>query len=231
MSSSPSLAKSPPAARTKTLSEPEEVLPFRYCEVAGPAGRRPAGAVPGGGLSSPQSLLWEAAEREGQVREAGRQQGEREARARFEEQLGRERAAVAEALRDFARQRADYYRKIEREAVQLALSIAHKVLHREAQVDPLLLMGVVRVALDQIDGATKITLAVPPQQAAEWRRFLAAQLEPGQAPEVVEDPALTADRCELRTAMGTAEMGLEVQLKEIEKGLMDLLAVRPQEKP
>jgi hypothetical protein len=29
--------------------------------------------------------------------------------------------------------------------------------------------------------------------------------------------------------MGTAELGLEVQLKEIEQGLMDLLAARPQE--
>jgi len=28
--------------------------------------------------------------------------------------------------------------------------------------------------------------------------------------------------------MGTAELGLEVQLKEIEQGLMDLLAARPQ---
>jgi hypothetical protein len=30
--------------------------------------------------------------------------------------------------------------------------------------------------------------------------------------------------------MGTAKLGVEVQLKEIEQGLMDLLAARPQEK-
>jgi hypothetical protein len=30
--------------------------------------------------------------------------------------------------------------------------------------------------------------------------------------------------------MGTAELGMEIQLKEIEKGLMDLLAARPEKK-
>ena len=42
--------------------------------------------------------------------------------------------------------------------------------------------------------------------------------------EIVEDPAQPLDRCVLETSMGTAAIGLEVQLKEIEQGLMDLLA-------
>jgi flagellar biosynthesis/type III secretory pathway protein FliH len=44
---------------------------------------------------------------------------------------------------------------------------------------------------------------------------------------VVEDPAMQADRCVLQTALGTTEVGVEVQLKEIEQGLFDLLAKRP----
>jgi hypothetical protein len=32
----------------------------------------------------------------------------------------------------------------------------------------------------------------------------------------------------LQTGLGTTELGLEVQLKEIEKGLMDLMARRPE---
>ena len=137
---------------------------------------------------------------------------------------------MAQALTDFARERAAYYQKIEEEAVQLALSIARKVLHREAQVDPLLLMGIVRVALERIEGATGVVLAVAPQQAADWQRYLASRMDPGDLPEMVEDPAMGMERCELRTSMGTAELGLEVQLKEIEQGLMDLLAARPPEK-
>ena len=50
-------------------------------------------------------------------------------------------AAIAAAVTEFARQRTDYFRRVESEAVRLALSIARKVLHREAQMDPLLLAG------------------------------------------------------------------------------------------
>jgi flagellar assembly protein FliH len=226
MSSSPRPAK---ALGSESPAQPEG-LPFPYGEVTLPAGQSPqAGVPPAGGSQSDSGA--EAAEREAQARAAGRQQGEAESRAKFEEQLARERSAVAQALADFARARAAYYQKIEEEAVQLSLSIARKILHREAQVDPLLLMGIVRVALEQVEGATGVVLAVPPRQADEWRRFLASHMDSAALPEIVEDSAMAPEQCELRTSMGTARLGVEVQLKEIEQGLMDLLAARPREKP
>jgi flagellar assembly protein FliH len=224
MSSSP--RRAPAAIATAPAHrEPAEVLPLLYCEVGSPAGQRDFPRTDSGGESaSDLSAL-------AQARENGRQAGEHEARVRFEEQLSRERAAVAKALADFSRERAAYYQKIEEEAVRLALSIARKVLHREAQVDPLLLMGIVRVALERIEGATGVVLAVHPQAAADWRSYLALRMDPGDLPEIVEDAAMALGQCELRTSMGTAELGLEVQLKEIEQGLMDLLAARPPGKP
>src|SRR5258706_9513674 len=104
------------------------------------------------------------------------------------------------------------------------------VLPRQARVDPLLLMGIVKVALDRIEGATGVVLAVHPQQAAVWRNYLEASMVEGDPPKIVEDPAMALEQCELRTSMGTAALGLEVQLKEIEQGLADLLAARPQAK-
>jgi flagellar assembly protein FliH len=237
MSTSPRPARVAPVAGTAEPAELAEVCPFPYREVAVPAGRRELPRTEPGLASRKESLLdpplaqsldpLRVAE---QSRELGRQQGELESRARFEEQLARERAAVAQALTDFTRERAGYYQKIEGEVVQLALSIARKVVHREAQVDPLLLMGIVRVALERIEGATGVVLAVHAERAAEWHRYLASRLDRGDLPEIVEDPALAPDECELRTSMGTAALGLEVQMKEIEQGLMDLLAARPQGK-
>jgi len=231
MSSSPNRAPDP-ASAGKAKSGQLEVSPFLYREVlvsgSGQEFRGPAG---GEGESDRQALASHVADREVQARALGRQQGEVDARAKFEEQLARERTAVGKALTDFARERAAYYQKIEEEAVQLAMSIARKILHREAQVDPLLLMGIVRVALERIEGATGVRLAVHPLQAADWHRYLASRMDPGELPEIVEDPAMAVEQCELRTSMGTAELGLEVQLKEIEQGLMDLLAARPQGKP
>jgi flagellar assembly protein FliH len=231
MSSSPRRAQIPSPGLTPARREQAEAVPFPYDEVASEgghglpgfpsAGKEGAGAV---------KLADQSLERETQSRALGRQQGELEARKKFDEQLARERAAIAAALAEFAEERAIYYRKIEGEAVQLALSIARKILHREAQVDPLLLMGIVRVALEQIEGATRVVLAVNPQQSAEWRLYLASGMDPKDLPEIVDDPALAIERCELRTSMGVAQLGVEVQLKEIEQGFADLLAARPGQK-
>jgi flagellar assembly protein FliH len=234
MSSSARLAPSPSSQGAAAERKPPEASPFPYSEVTiSPAGPGFAGSQPsGGGIADHAAAIAPAAaEREAQARALGREQGALEGRAKYEEQLLQERSAVAAALADFARERAAYYAKIEEQAVRLALSIARKILHREAQVDPQLLMGIVRVALERIEGATGVVLAVHPQQAMDWQRFLASRLEPGDLPEIVEDAALPPERCQLRTSMGTADLGLEVQLREIEQGLMDLLAARPGEKP
>jgi flagellar assembly protein FliH len=231
MSSSPSPALAAPELAPTARTERAIVIPFAYTEVAAASAAgnalpaRPATAD----KAQPDSATVAAssAMRDGQMRELGRQQGEAEQRAKFEEQLARERAPVAKAVMDFARDRAAYYRRLEEEAVRLALSIARKILHREAQMDPLLLMGVVKVALEKTEGATEVVLLVHPQRAADWRRQLASVMPAGKPLEIVEDPALEPDQCRLRTSMGTADLGLEGQLKEIEAGLTDLLSARP----
>ncbi len=238
MSSSPSRAREKEKGKREPNSpRPEaapaaEGVPFVYGEVAAPeGGAKAALKVPATAGKEISEAAWaaRAGEQEAQARQQGRQQGEAESRAKFEEQLGRERQAVAKAVADFAQDRAAFYRKLEDAAVRLALSIARKILHREAQVDPLLLMGIVRVALEKIEGATGVTLAVNPKQAAEWRKYFAARPDLAAAPEIVEDAAMAVDQCRLKTAMGTTEIGVEMRLKEIEQGLMDLLAARPQD--
>jgi len=169
----------------------------------------------------------DTAAREAQARSQGRQEGRAEARENFEEQLVRERASLINALTEFRRDRNLYFQKVEGEVVQLALGIARKIMHREAQIDPLLLAGIVRVALEKIDGATEVTVRINPIRAAQWRSYLSQHMEASELPEIVEDPAQEPDRCTLHTSMGTAVLGVEPQMKEIEQGLLDLLAVRP----
>jgi len=223
MSSSPSRSSVECEAPQLAAARRKEVQPFAYDEVSESQLRRDSSET----VPSPAEALDDFGARELRAREQGRQQGLAEARQHCDEQLGRERAAVAAALAEFTRDRAAYYAKIESEVVQLALSMARKILHREAQVDPMLLAGIARVALEKIEGATGVTLFVSPQQAADWRKHLALRMEPADLPEIVEDVSLEPERCRLRTSMGTADLGVEVQLKEIERGLADLLAVRP----
>jgi flagellar assembly protein FliH len=45
--------------------------------------------------------------------------------------------------------------------------------------------------------------------------------------EVAEDPKLSDQDCILETQLGAANFGLDTQLKEVEQGFFDLLALRP----
>jgi flagellar assembly protein FliH len=134
-----------------------------------------------------------------------------------------ERAAVTAAVQEFSSQRTEYFRKVEVEAVRLALSIARKVLHREAQMDPLLLAGVVRVALDQMQAGTRVVLHTSPDTARNWAEFCSAHFEQSHAIEVVPDAKLKGHSCFLEADIGSTEISVESQLQEIESGFFDRL--------
>ena len=53
--------------------------------------------------------------------------------------------SIDHALGEFITVRDHYLAQVEQEVVRLALSIATRILHREVQMDPLLLSGAVRV--------------------------------------------------------------------------------------
>ncbi|HEY4903608.1 MAG TPA: FliH/SctL family protein [Candidatus Sulfotelmatobacter sp.] len=229
MSSSPSRSALASSVMGDPATPVREMSPFPYPELASGAALPRGTALPP--LDSRIQPAIDTADREMRARVLGREEGQAEARKTWEEQLTKERAMLGTALTQFAQDRTLYYQNVETEVVQLALSIACHILHREAQIDPLLLAGVVRVALEKIEKATGVTLRIHPHNAADWRRFFAVHLDPANVPEIVEDSAIAPDRCILETSMGTAELGMEVQLKEIEKGLMDLLAARPEKTP
>jgi flagellar assembly protein FliH len=175
-----------------------------------------------------KDLANEAAKREAAMREQARREGELRARTDFESQLNQLRTGLRDALAAFGVERRTYYQQVEGEVVRLALSIARKVLHRESQVDPLLLAGMVHVALQQIESGTKTTMRVHPQQVSEFRSYFAHHTEAQDAPEVLEDATVPKECCVLQTSLGTTQIGIDAQLKEIEQGICDLLATRPE---
>jgi len=164
---------------------------------------------------------------EEQARAAGTREGEMQARSRFERELAAERQVLATAVQDFVSERENYFSRVEAEVVKLAIGIARKILHREVQVDPLLLAGVVRVALDKIAAGTSVRLRVHPDHVYAWHDFFSNQQEHRVVPELLGDATLGTGQCVLETALGTTELTLEAQLAEIERGFFDLLAQRP----
>jgi len=167
----------------------------------------------------------EQALREAQAREIGRVEGEAKAKAQYEEMARQARERIDEALEKFTVERSRYFEHIEGEVVQLALAIARKVLHREAQVDPDLLVGLVRYTLEKLRDGTKVKLRVHPARMASWQQGVGSE-----DVEVVADAKLERDACVIETELGSTAVSVDAQLKEIEQGLMDLLAHRPETK-
>jgi flagellar assembly protein FliH len=156
---------------------------------------------------------------------AGEEEGRRKQADEFARALLESRASITSALEAFSRDQQEYFRRVEAEAVKLALAIARKVLHREAQMDPLLLRGAVRTALDRLDETSKITFHVSPSEATGWEKVLAQM--PGQRrPSLVEDARLQPGGCSIESQIGTIELSIDVQLEEIERGFFDLLDQR-----
>ncbi len=165
------------------------------------------------------------------ARETGFQRRPGAGRRAAAQAVEQERPAIAAAVQEFAQQRADYFRRVESELVRLALSIARKVLHREAQMDPLLLAGVVRVALDQMQAGTQLMLRTSPDAAEAWRQFCAQQLGDKQSVEVVADSSARRATCVLQAEAGQHGDQPGRQLQEIESGFFDLLRDRPGAEP
>jgi flagellar assembly protein FliH len=170
----------------------------------------------------------EAAREEGQ--QAGEREGRRAARAELEAEskaaISVERDRLIHAVHEFRVARDRYFAGVEPEVVKLALAISGRVLHREAQIDPLLLAGVVRVALEKMADRSGVVMRVCGEDVGAWERVFQAA-EASEQPRVVADAKLGRGECVLETKMGTVELGVRVQLEEIEKGFFDLLNHRP----
>jgi flagellar biosynthesis/type III secretory pathway protein FliH len=205
-------------AATKVQSEP-----FQYATILEDAkgGNRDAESAWTRPASGPVGE-----QRDKEAFERGLREGENRAKVVCEARETASRDAVRKAVEAFRTEREEYFSRVEPEVVQLSLAIARKILHREAQVDPLLLSGLVHVALEKLDAGTRVRLRVPPVDTHFWNECFA---ESGGTilPEISGDPALKHGECALETEIGSTQISLETQLKEIEQGFFDLLEQRP----
>jgi flagellar assembly protein FliH len=217
------------------LANQELLVPvksFSYRDMGAPASFQVSEAIPAAAEQEPETpvppgvpekevkALVNIARLEAVAETEARLQMEYEARSA--EQFDKMR----QALELFQAERRDYFSRVESDVVQLALAIAAKILHREAQVDPMLVAALVRVAIDKLHDGSSVSVRVSPAEAGKWRAFLANPLN-GSTIEIVEDAHLGVADCILETELGSANFSIEAQMKEVEQGFFDLLAQRP----
>jgi flagellar assembly protein FliH len=158
-------------------------------------------------------------------REQGRQEGqkaEREALSGSQAAAQRQRAQqAAELIESFTQERDRYLGMVEHEVVKLALAVAARILRREAQMDPLLLTGAVRVALGQLSGSTRARLLVPEAELDLWAEAIALLPNLAMKPSVVAGEGMRLGDCMIETDLGSVDLGIRAQLGEIERGFFD----------
>ncbi len=158
-------------------------------------------------------------------REQGKQEGRQAERQAHSDALSaasqeRQRQAV-ELIGSFAKERDRYLHHVENEVVELALAVAARILRREAQMDPLLLTGAVRVALGQLSGSTQVKLRVPPAELDLWAEAMALIPNLALKPTVVPGEGMRLGDCVVETELGSVDLGIRSQLGEIERGFFD----------
>lgn len=168
-----------------------------------------------------------AGERE-QVRrsfEAGRERGRGEGReaqaAAVAAEADRYKRQLAALVVRFVEERDRYLNAVEQEVVKLALAVATRILRREAQMDPLLLTGAVRVALGQVAASSEVRLRVPEAELELWIEAIAHVPNLTLKPVVEAGEGMRLGDCAIESKAGTVDLGVRAQLCEIERGFFD----------
>jgi flagellar assembly protein FliH len=149
--------------------------------------------------------------------EAGRRQGEQQARAETAPILERLTASIVQ----LARLRQELRSKAETDMVQLALLIARRILHRELSTDPGALTALARVVFDRMVRGESLRVTVHPHFAPA----LSAALSQSQNARIHidPDPNCAPGTLVVRSDEGLLDASVDTQLEEISRGLTDRL--------
>lgn len=191
------------------MSERQAVERWALPEVGGPVISRKRGEV------NTVDLLREALQ-ESEAR--GYQAGLAKAQAESQGSLD----ALAAKLKDLesilqllAHPLAQLDAEVEKELLQLALTVGKQLARRELRVDPAQVIGIIRESLSQLPvSARDVRIHLHPEDAATVRERL-AQPSNERAWTLMEDPTLTRGGCIVRTDTSQIDVRLETRVSAV----------------
>jgi flagellar assembly protein FliH len=148
----------------------------------------------------------------------GQAAGVQQANARLEPVL----AKLAQSIQDIATIRKRHLLEAEEDAVRLSIAVARKILHRELSVDPESLLGVVKAAFERVDARDVHRIRLHPEDVPLLQRHLAAAGMPPRV-ELAPDTSLERGSVIVETNRGSLDASVSSQLREIERGLVDMV--------
>ena len=126
---------------------------------------------------------------------------------------------MASTLEELASLRQQMIQHTERQMVQLALTIAKKILRREVTLDPDLTVAMARVALDRLGEQSGATIRLHPDDYALVVGETKERWESDQV-TVVASESLSRGGCRIESAFGFIEAGVDAQFEEIEQAVL-----------
>jgi len=194
--------------------QPADALPMLWKRVAAASDPKDRG-----GQADPEQ---EAARKVDQARREAFAEGLAAGRQQAEEQMRPTLQNLAQTLDSLARTRETIREEAARDLVRLAVTIAARVIHREAAVDPDALEGLVRAAFSKLQSREINRARMHPALEALVRKSLVQGGSPRNL-VMTPDPSLRPGEVLFETSQGTLDASVETQLREIERGLIDRL--------
>jgi type III secretion protein L len=197
-----------------------------------PGGERPMPRPPHPGVmnaevfearQSAQGLLEEAQkEKERLLAEA---RGEREELLAQAREQGRQEGVVqaTELILRAKMQAGEILARQERDVVALACKIAEKIIGRDVEREPSLLVGICARAIEELRNARAVVLRVHPRSAAVLRAHKVELMERiGRTVDVAlrEDADVTPVGCIVQTELGTVDAQLSTQVEMLQNVLL-----------
>jgi flagellar assembly protein FliH len=152
----------------------------------------------------------------------GLQEGHTSAQQDMSAQVDVMNGRLARTIEELTGVRQRFRHEAEEDLVALALAIARRILHRELTIAPEALLGLVKAALEKIDGRELHSVRVRPEDAAMIQQHFEKMGLPRRV-EVIGDPGLERGAAILDSSRGALDASVETQLAEIERGFADLV--------
>lgn len=144
------------------------------------------------------------------------QAGVAEGRAAAEQALTAERARLTATIAEVAGLRRRIFDAAEHEVMTLALGVAQRILHREVQLAPDILLAMARVALGRMGDRVEATVRLHPADVAAVTRAGA----PSDGLVLEADPSLPRGGCRVESVVGSVDLGVDAQLTELSRLLL-----------
>ncbi len=143
----------------------------------------------------------------------GERAGDEAASARANGMLRR----LEQTVEDLIALRTEMIRRTERQAVQLVLAIAERVVAREVTIDRGLLVGMARAALDRLGEFGSATIRLNPE---DYRVIAAPPSADDASLRVLADPNVSRGGCLVQSDFGFMDVSPEAQFRELARALL-----------